>query len=239
PVLCMVEAVMAQLWLFVLLVVALGAGAVAWLIARPQPPRGYSGLEFAEVTQAAALRAPLLSTRGALVVRVTENSPASEAGIRAGAVLAEIDGIKITSARQASMIVRKHGAGDRVVFTLFDEARGTIRPKNVALIFDAAPPENKTIFLVKPPRTLAREFFNPPGMAANAAWSHRLAHGVSIRPRAMPELDAGNCSGVAPEQWRVLNSGQDMIHLASKDGGEHAVYKLVALSPQQKRDPKG
>jgi hypothetical protein len=161
------------------------------------------------------------------------------AGIQAGAVVAAIDGLKITSARQASMIVRQHGAGDRVVFTLFDEARGIVRPKNVAVTFEATPPENKTVFLVKPPRTLAKEIFNPPSMAANAAWSHRLSHGVSVRPRAMPELDAGNCSGVAPEQWRVLNSGKDMIHLVSKDGGEHAVYNLVVLSPAQKRDPKG
>jgi membrane-associated protease RseP (regulator of RpoE activity) len=235
----MLQTLMVRLWLSVLLVIALGAGSVAWLIARPQAPLGYSGLEFAQVTEAAALRAPLLSTRGALVQRVAENSPAAQAGIQAGAVVAEIDGTKIISARQASMIVRKHGAGDRVVFTLFDEARGTIRPKKVAVIFEATPPKNKTILLVKPPGTLAKEFFNPPSMAANAAWSHRLSHGASIRPRAMPELDAGNCSGVAPEQWRVLNSGAGMIHLASKDDGEHAIYKLVALSPAQQRDPKG
>ncbi|HXR94686.1 MAG TPA: PDZ domain-containing protein [Rhizomicrobium sp.] len=236
----MVQAVMARLWLSVLLVIALGAGAVAWLIARPgDAPHGYSGLEFSQMTKAAALRAPLLSTRGALVERVAEKSPGAQAGIEVGAVVAEIDGVKITSARQASMMVRKHGAGDRVVFTLIDEARGAIHPKKVAVVFAAAPPEDKSIFRVKPPRTLAKEHFNPPGMAANASWSHRLAHGVSTRPRAMPELDAGDCSGVAPEQWRVLNWGKGMIHLASKDGAEHAVYKLVALSAAQKNDPKG
>jgi membrane-associated protease RseP (regulator of RpoE activity) len=235
----MLQTVMARLWLSVLVVIALGAGFVAWLIARPATPRGYSGLEFAQMTKAASLRAPMLSTQGALVERVEEKSPAARAGIAAGAVVAAIDGIRITSARQASMIARKHGAGDQVMFTLFDEMRGGIRPKNVAVTFEAAPPENKAIFLVKPPRTLAKEYFYPPGMAANAAWSHRLSHGVSIRPRAMPELDAGDCSGVAPEQWRVLNAGQGMIHLASKDGGEHAVYKLMALPPAQKHDAKG
>lgn len=230
---------MARLWFSVLLVVALGAGGVAWLIARPPAPNGYSGLEFATMTGAAASRAPLLSTRGALVLQVDDGSPAAQAGIKAGAVVAAIDGIAVASARQASMIVRKHGAGDRVVFTLFDEARGAIHPKNIAVTFVAAPPDDKTIFRVDPPRTLAKEFFNPPTMAANAAWSHRLSHGVSIRPRAMPELDAGNCSGVAPEQWQVRNFGPGVIHLVSKDGGEHAIYKLVRLDPTQQRDPKG
>jgi PDZ domain len=230
---------MARLWLCVLLVVALGVAGVAWLIARPPSPRGYSGLEFAQVTGAAAARAPLLAARGALVQQVAEKSPAAEAGIKAGAVVAAIDGVVVTSAQQASMIVRRHGAGDHVVFTLFDEAGGTIHPKKIAVTFDAAPPEDKTVFRVKPPRTLAKEFFNPPSMAANASWSHRLAHGVSIRPRAMPELDAGDCSGVAPEEWRVADSGKGMMHLVSKDGGLHAAYKLVALDPAQKRDPKG
>jgi hypothetical protein len=230
---------MARLWLCVLLVVALGGAGVAWLIARPPSPRGYSGLEFAQMTGAAAARAPLLAARGALVQQVAAESPAAHAGIKAGAVVAAIDGVTITSAPQASMIVRRHGAGDRVVFTLFDEASGRVHPKTIAVTFDAAPPEDKTIFRVKPPRTLAKEFFNPPSMAANASWSHRLAHGVSVRPRAMPELYAGDCSGVAPEEWRVADSGKGMIHPVSKDGGLHAIYKLIALDPTQKRDPKG
>ena len=61
---------MARLWLGVLVVVALGALAVAWLVARPPEPQGYSGLEFAQLTGAAAARAPLLTTRGALVLAV-------------------------------------------------------------------------------------------------------------------------------------------------------------------------
>src|SRR3984957_4476772 len=235
----MVQALMARLWLCVLLVVALGVAGVAWLIARPPSPHGYSGLEFAQMTGAAASRAPLLATRGALVEQVAADRPAAQAGIKAGAVVAAIDGVTITSARQASMIVRQHDAGDRVAFTLFDEASGTIHPKNVSVTFDAGPPENKIIFRVKPPRTLAKEFFNPPSMAANASWSHRLAHGVSVRPRAMPKLDSGECSGVAPEEWLVRDSGKGMIHLVSKDGGLHAIYKLVALDPAQKHDPKG
>lgn len=233
----MLEARMARLWLGVLVVVALGAFGVARMIGRPPAPKGYSGLEFAQVTGAAASRAPLLTTRGALVLAVADDSPASRAGIRAGAVVAAIDGKSITSARQASAIVRDHKSGDRILLTLFDEARGAIHPRSVALVFDAAPPLSKTVFSVEPPRTLAKEAFNPPSMAANASWSRRLAHGVSVRPRAMPQLNAGSCSGVAPEKWQLRDSGDGMIHLAS--GGAHAIYKLVRLDPSQRRDPKG
>lgn len=230
---------MARLWLGVLAIVVLGALGVVWLVARPPASKGYSGLEFARTTGAAAARAPLMSTRGALVQSVAEESPAARAGIKPGAVVAAIDGTAITSARQASDIVRRHEKGDRVTLTLFDEARGAIHPRSVILTFDAAPPESKTSFSVEPPRTLARESFAQPGMAANAAWSRRLTHGASVRPRALPQLNAGVCSGVAPEKWRVQDSSPDLIHLASADGDLHAIYKLVTLDAAQRRDPKG
>jgi PDZ domain len=229
---------MARLWLAILVVVAVGTFAVARLIARPPAPSGYSGLEFARVTSAAASRAPLLTTRGALVLSVAEDSPAYRAGIRPGAVVAEIDGEKIASARQASDIVRRHRQGDHVTFTLFDEARGMIRPREVTVIFQANPPKDDKVFRVHPPRILAKEHFQPPSMAANAAWSRRLAHGVSIRPRALPQLNAGTCSGVAPEKWRVADFGPNRIHLTSADSGDHAIYKLVRLDQAQLRLPK-
>jgi hypothetical protein len=114
-----------------------------------------------------------------------------------------------------------------------------VRPKDVPLVFDAAPPLNKKIFSVDPPRTLAKEKFAPPVMAANAAWSRRLTHGVSVRPRALPQLTAGVCTGVAPEKWQVRDSSRDMIHLVSDAGSAHAIYKLVRLNEDQKHDPLG
>ena len=230
---------MARLWLGVLVVVALGALGVALLIARPPDPQGYSGLEFARVTEAAASRAPLLTTRGALVLDVADNSPAARAGIRPGAVVARIDGEDIRSAEQASRIIRRHRAGDRVVLFLFDEARGGVHPKEVPLVFDASPPPNEKIFSVDPPPTLAKEKLTPPIMAANAAWSRRLAHGVSVRLRAMPRLTAGVCSGVAPEKWQLRDSGPNMIHVVSESGSAHAIYKLTRLDANQQRDPLG
>ena len=230
---------MARLWLGVFFAVGLGAFVVARLVASPPEPHGYAGLEFARVTGAAAARAPFLATRGALVAEVLPASPADRAGIKPGAVVAAIDGVTITSARQASDIVRRHEKGDHVRFILFDEVKGAIRPKTVELVFDAAPPASTTVFSVDPPRTLAKERFGQATMAANAAWSRRLTHGVSVRPRAMPQLNAGLCSGVAPEKWRVQDFSSGLFHLTSADGRLHAIYKLVPLDQAQRGDPQG
>ncbi|MBN9555312.1 MAG: PDZ domain-containing protein [Alphaproteobacteria bacterium] len=230
---------MARLWFGVIVAIALGAVTVAWLVSRPPPAKGYSGLEFARTTDAAYARAPLMNARGALVSGVAAESPAARAGIRPGAVVAAIDGTQIRSARQASDIIRSRSAGERVTLTLYDEARGAIHPHDIALTFDPTPPVNAKVLTVHPPRTLAKEKPVPPVMVANAAWSRKLAHGVSIRPRAMPLLKAGVCSGVAPERWQVRDFGESMIHLVSDTGGMHAVYKLVRLNPEQRKGPSG
>src|SRR5258708_28958560 len=120
---------MARLWLGVLVVVALGAFGVAWMIARPPAPKGYSGLEFAQMTGAAAARAPLLATHGALVLAVADNSPASRAGIPAGAVVAPIARKTITSARHASAHVRPHKSRHRILLPLLDQAPGPLPPQ--------------------------------------------------------------------------------------------------------------
>src|SRR5580693_5468916 len=145
------------------------AAGVAWYVAPPKKPRGFSGLEFSVMTPSAAARAPLLTTRGALIYSVLPDSPADKAGIKPGEVAAAIDGIAINSAGDASGIMRAHGGGDRVMLTLFDETSGDIHPQQVALTVADAPPVTKDLS-VKPPRTLAKEFFYPPPMAANAAW---------------------------------------------------------------------
>ena len=87
--------------------VAVAVAGVAWYVAPPGKPRGYAGLEFSDMTPAAAARAPLLTTRGALIYDVAADSPADKAGLHAGEVVAAIDGAPITSARAG----RRHRAG--------------------------------------------------------------------------------------------------------------------------------
>lgn len=211
--------------------------AVAAWYATPRPgPRGFSGLEFAGMTRSAAARAPLMTTRGALVYDVIEDSPAAAAGIVPGEVVSAIDGAPVSSARQASDIVRGHKAGDRVVFTLFDETEGELHPRRVAVTFAASPPNSRK-HSVKPPRVLAKEYFFPPGMAANAAWSRRIQRGPTIRPTPLMGLGVGGCSGLAPDQWEVRgHAGDDsLFHIAAKAGFQHALYAGAALDG---RDPQ-
>ena len=227
---------MARWTILILLGVACAVAGVAWYVKPPGRPRGYAGLEFSAMTPAAAARAPLLTTRGALVHDVAADSPAAQAGIHRGEVVAAIDGTPITSAEQAAGIVRVQRPGDRVNFILFDEPKGDIHPGTVAVTF-AGDPVKPKILSVKPPRTMAREFFNLPGMGVNAAWSARIARGPTIRPLELHGLGAGRCNGFAPEGWYVAGHADDdsMLHVMAPQGYEHAVFDAAALKG---RDPK-
>ena len=209
---------------------ALFAAAVFYAIHRAPKPRGFSGLQFAYLTPAAAARTPLLGRGGALVQQVVDGSPAEKARIEPGMVVAAIDGTAITSARQASDMVRAHAAGDRITLTLYDITRGEVHPQTVSLLFDAAPPDGKK-FSVHPPRTLAKEVFYPPFPAANAAWSKRILRGATIRPLALSGLGAGQCNAFAPEEWRVAAHAPDnsLFHVMAEEGFAHALYKSGTL----------
>src|SRR5277367_768373 len=107
----MLEAPMARLLGLALFIICIGG--VAWYVAPPKAARGFSGLEFATMTRAAAARAPWLTTRGALIYHVVADSPAATAGIKSGEVVAAIDGAPISSARQASDLMAEKRAGDK------------------------------------------------------------------------------------------------------------------------------
>jgi hypothetical protein len=219
------------IWVSVCVALALFAGAVLYAVHHQHKPRGFSGLEFAPLTPAAQARTPLLVRGGALVLEVTPDSPASRVDIKPGEVLSAIDGAAVQSARQASDIIRSHGEKDRVTLTLYDITKGDIHPRDVALVFDAAPPVTKH-FSVRPPRTLAKEFFPLPNMAANAAWSKRIARGPTIRPLLLTGLGAGDCNAFAPEEWRVAAHAPDnsLFHVMAKESFAHAIFKSAALN---------
>ena len=219
----------------ILLTVAIGlalfAGAVFHAVDHAPDPRGFSGLQFAPLTQAAASRAPLLLRGGAQVSAVVEGSPADKAKIQAGEVIAAIDGTAITSARQASNLVRARAPGERISLTLYDITKGEVHPQTVSLVFDAAPPVGKK-FSVDPPRTLAKEPRDPPIAAANAAWSRRILRGATIKPLALSGLGAGQCNVFAPEGWRVAAHAPDnsLFHVMAGEGFQHALYKSAILN---------
>lgn len=210
---------------------ALFSGAVLFAIHRPPRSRGFSGLEFAQLTQAASARTPLLAKGGALVFQVADDSPADKADIKQGEVVSAIDGEPILSARQASDMVRTHAAGDHVSFTLYDVTKGEVKPQTVSLTFEDQPVPKKT-FSVHPPRTLAKEHFLLPTPAANASWSRRILRGPTIRPLALTGLGARACNGFAPEEWRVAAIAPDnsLFHVMAQQGFAHAIYKVGALN---------
>src|SRR2546423_12479950 len=110
----------------VAIALALFAGAVRYAVHRPSKPAGFSGLQFAPLTPAAAARTPLLGRGGALVQQVMDDSPAEKAKIEPGMVVAAIDGVPVTSARQASDLIRARAAGDQAALTLYDIPQGEV-----------------------------------------------------------------------------------------------------------------
>ena len=206
---------------------------VVWRAVHLAPrPRGFSGLQFAPLSASAAARTPLLNRGGAMVFAVMPDSPAEKAKIKPGEVVAAIDGVAITSARQASDLVRAKRAGEAASLTLYDNT-GAVHPGTVTLVFDAAPPEGK-VYSVRPPRTLAKPFFPPASPAANAAWSNRIFLGATIRPLALSGLGDGQCNAFAPDEWRVAGHEKDnsLFHLMAKAGFQHAIYKSADLNGQ-------
>jgi hypothetical protein len=206
------------------------AGVVILAVHHQSKPRGFSGLEFAPLTPAASARTPLLDKGGALVADVMADSPAAKAKILQGQVVAAIDGTLVTSARQASDLVRSHAPGDRITLTLYDITQGEVHPQQVSLVFDAAPPVGKK-FSVHPPRTLAKEGPVPITVAANAAWSKRLLRGPTIRPLALVGLGSGRCNTFAPEEWKIAGHAPDnsMFHVMAGEGFAHAIYQSAML----------
>lgn len=223
--------------LAVAVALALFAGAVIYSVHHAAKPQGFLGLEFAPMTAAANARTPLLLKGGALIEDVMDKSPADRAGIKPGEVLAAIDGRPVLSARAASDIVRVARAGEHITLTLYDITKGEVKPRDVALVFDAAPPVTKK-FSVHPPRILAREVFYTPVAAANAAWSRRILRGPTIRPLPLSGLGAGQCNAFAPDGWKVAGHAPDnsMFHVMAVEGFSHAIFQSAALNGMAPQD---
>lgn len=80
-------------------------------MARVQASGGYLGVGIENVDAEAADELGLPSPRGVRVESVSEESPASEAGIRRGDVIVEFDGEQVRSTRQLARLVRETPPG--------------------------------------------------------------------------------------------------------------------------------
>jgi len=204
------------------------AGAVWHAVNKPPPPLGYTGLQFARLTQAASGRTPNLD-RGALVSAVDADSPAAQAGIKPGAIVSAIDGRAVRSAAQAAERIESYRVGETATLTVHDGLGGAAR--EIALTFVETPdPAVTQKYSVRPPPTLAKDTPKLPPMAANAAWSNRLTRGANIKPMPLTGLGYGRCNGVAPDKWRIVGFAPDgsLFHVAMPGRFQQA---LIASAP--------
>ena len=205
------------------------AGAV-WYAQRPPPTAlGYSGLQFAPLTVAAAGRTPSLN-RGALVSGVDARSPAAKALIKPGDVIAAIGGQAVRSAVHAASLIARYRAGERAALTLYD---GTgAKAKQIALLFDAAPDPVKTQkYSVYPPRILAKDAYKPMPMSGNAAWTLAVERGATTKPMALTGFGTGRCNGVMPDQWRIIGYEKDgsLLQVAMPGRFQQALFASMAM----------
>lgn len=75
----------------------------------------------------------MVQTPGALIMNVTQGSPAEKAGLKTGDVIQSVDGQKIGSAEALSSAVSGHKPGDSVTLTVFDNQSGSSKDVKVTL----------------------------------------------------------------------------------------------------------
>ncbi len=210
--------------------ILLFAGAV-WYSQAPLPAEeSYSGLQFAEMSRAAARRA---GVQGALVAAVDTDSPADKAGIAPGEVVSAIDGMPVATASEASGKIRRLRIGQNAVLTLHDITQGEAKPQQVAVTLAAMPDPRQTgKYSVYPPPVLARELFAPPPIVANAAWARQLSRGAFLKPLELFGLGAGRCNALAPEKWRIAGYAADgsLLHVMAPATFQHAILVAAPLA---------
>ena len=101
------------------------------LIEFGETKRGWLGVRIQEVSQEIADVEKLDEPRGALVASVAENSPSDKAGIKAGDIILEFNGVKINQMKELPAIVAKTKVGKTVKVKVWRNKRELI--KNVLL----------------------------------------------------------------------------------------------------------
>ncbi|MDC0585829.1 Do family serine endopeptidase [Candidatus Pelagibacter sp.] len=101
------------------------------LIEFGETKRGWLGVRIQEVSQEIADVEKLDEPRGALVASVAENSPSAKAGIKAGDIILEFNGVKINQMKELPAIVAKTKVGTTVKVKVWRNKKEII--KNVLL----------------------------------------------------------------------------------------------------------
>jgi C-terminal processing protease CtpA/Prc len=99
--------------LVAILLVAVAAAAYA-AISSEKGKRAFLGVVLDEVTEGAAVDYGVKAGQGALVRKVTSDSPAEEAGLRANDIIVKFDGSPVESADSLKEMLGKKSSGDVV-----------------------------------------------------------------------------------------------------------------------------
>ena len=89
------------------------------LIEFGETKRGWLGVRIQQVTKEIAEVERLEKTEGALVASVSEKSPAEKAGIKAGDIIIEFDGKKVTTMRTLPKLVAETEVGKKVIVKIW------------------------------------------------------------------------------------------------------------------------
>jgi hypothetical protein len=85
--------------------------------------RGYLGVELTPLTGELRAHFGAPEDAGVLVARVVPDSPAAEAGLRVGDVIASVDGESVEGAIEIARLVRRHEAGESVTLEIYRDGR--------------------------------------------------------------------------------------------------------------------
>ena len=89
------------------------------LVKYGETKRGWLGVRIQQVTKEIAELEKLEKAEGALVASVSQNSPADQAGIKAGDIILEFDGKKIETMRNLPKLVAQTEVGKRVTVKIW------------------------------------------------------------------------------------------------------------------------
>ena len=101
------------------------------LIEFGETKRGWLGVRIQDVTREIADVEDLDEARGALVASVADNSPSDDAGIKAGDIILEFNGVKINQMKELPAIVAKTEVGKKVKVKIWRNKKEIL--KNVIL----------------------------------------------------------------------------------------------------------
>ena len=97
------------------------------LIEFGETKRGWLGVRIQDVTQEIADVEKLNEPRGALVASVADNSPSAKAGIKAGDIILEFNGVKINQMKELPAIVAKTKVGTNVKVKIWRNKKEIIK----------------------------------------------------------------------------------------------------------------